>query len=82
MSALDTAIAAPSIKRAVFIAIYLELNAELQMKVTHLKGAANIKFLSDSEIDATNKMTSGNAGASGDRAWEYWCRRAGISGKE
>ncbi len=72
------AIAAPSVRRAVFIAIYLELNAELQMKAMQIKGAKPIKFLTDGEIEVTSKMILGNLGGSSDRAWEYWCRRAGV----
>jgi HCOMODA/2-hydroxy-3-carboxy-muconic semialdehyde decarboxylase len=72
------AIAAPSVRRAVFIAIYLELNADLQMKAMQIKGGKPIKFLSEGEIDATSKMAVGNLGGSSDRAWEYWCRRAGV----
>ena len=71
-------ITSPSVRRAVFIAIYLELNADLQMKAMQVKGSKPIRFLSDGEIDATYNMTVGNLGGSSDRAWEYWCRRAGV----
>ena len=60
-----------SLREAVFNSIYLQLNADLQLKAGAL-GA--ITFLSDGEIDAVLRT---RAAFTYERAWEYWCRRAG-----
>jgi HCOMODA/2-hydroxy-3-carboxy-muconic semialdehyde decarboxylase len=64
---------APSIREAVSIAVYLNVNAELQMKAAAL---GEITFLSRGEID---KVTGGARRYVGvERAWEYWCLRASV----
>jgi ribulose-5-phosphate 4-epimerase/fuculose-1-phosphate aldolase len=60
-----------SLREAVFNSIYLQLNADLQLKASAL-GA--ITFLSDGEIAAVLR-TRGSF--TYERAWEYWCQRAG-----
>jgi len=62
---------APSIRHAVYISIYLELNAKLQMQAMAM---GDIKFLTPGEID---KVMSRTGPYSVNRAWENWCRRAG-----
>jgi ribulose-5-phosphate 4-epimerase/fuculose-1-phosphate aldolase len=64
-------VAAETLRRAVWVSIYLELNANLQMKAMAL---GDVTFLSPGEVDAVIERTSG---FSIDRNWEYWCRRAG-----
>jgi HCOMODA/2-hydroxy-3-carboxy-muconic semialdehyde decarboxylase len=64
-------VAGPSLRDVVFNSVYLELNADLQMKAASL-GA--ITFLSDGEIRA---ILSTRSSFTYERAWEYWCRRAG-----
>jgi ribulose-5-phosphate 4-epimerase/fuculose-1-phosphate aldolase len=64
-------VAGPSLRDVVFNAIYLQLNAELQLKASSL-GA--ITFLSDGEVEAILRTRSS---FTHERAWEYWCRRAG-----
>jgi len=64
-------VAGASIREAVFNAIYLQLNADLQMKARAL---GDITFLSDGEVAAVLK-TRGSF--TYERAWERWCRRAG-----
>ena len=64
-------VAGSSLRDVVFNAIYLELNANLQLQASTL---GNITFLSDGEIDA---ILATRAGFTYERAWEYWCRRAG-----
>jgi ribulose-5-phosphate 4-epimerase/fuculose-1-phosphate aldolase len=54
-------VAANSVRHCVFISIYLEVNAKLQMQAMAM---GDIKFLTDGEVDKIN------------RAWENWCRRA------
>jgi HCOMODA/2-hydroxy-3-carboxy-muconic semialdehyde decarboxylase len=64
-------VAGSSLRDVVFNSIYLELNANLQLKASAL---GEITFLSDGEIDA---ILSTRASFTFERAWEYWCRRAG-----
>lgn len=64
-------VAARSLREVVFISVYLELNANLQMKAASL---GDITFLSAGEIDA---VLSTRSSFTFERAWEYWCRRAG-----
>ena len=60
-----------SIRHAVYVSIYLELNAKLQMQAMQM---GKIKFLYKGEVDAVIART-GPYGIN--RAWENWCRRAG-----
>ena len=64
-------VAGTSLRDVVFNAIYLELNANLQLKASAI---GEISFLSDGEIEA---IQSTRASFTYERAWEYWCRRAG-----
>ena len=64
-------VAGASLREAVFNAIYLQLNADLQMKAQALGG---VTFLSEGEIAAV----LGTRGSyTFERAWEFWSRRAG-----
>jgi ribulose-5-phosphate 4-epimerase/fuculose-1-phosphate aldolase len=66
-----------SIQVAVYTAIYLEVNAELQMSASRF---GKIKFLTAGEIDKINsRVGRGQFGEGYQRAWEYWCRRAGVT---
>ena len=57
-----------SLRATVFTAVYLELNAKLQMQA---EARGKVKFLSKGEVDkvsaATNEVWL-------NRAWENWCR--------
>jgi HCOMODA/2-hydroxy-3-carboxy-muconic semialdehyde decarboxylase len=64
-------VAGMSLREVVFNSIYLQLNADLQMKA-HALG--DITFLSDGEVAAVLR-TRGSF--TFERAWEFWCRRAG-----
>jgi len=64
-------VAGGSLRDVVFNSVYLELNAELQMKA-HALG--EVTFLSDGEVRA---ILSTRASFTYERAWERWCRRAG-----
>jgi ribulose-5-phosphate 4-epimerase/fuculose-1-phosphate aldolase len=68
-----TAVAGLTIQDAVHTSVYLKVNARLQAEAMRLSG--DIAYLSDGEIAAMQKTSAGHA-----RAWEYWARRAGISG--
>jgi HCOMODA/2-hydroxy-3-carboxy-muconic semialdehyde decarboxylase len=59
-----------SIQYAVYIAIYLELGAKLQMQAMAM---GKIKFLSKGEVD---KIVARMGPYSLNRVWENWCRRA------
>lgn len=66
-----------SVREAVYTAIYLEVNADLQCKANRL-GA--LHFLSPGEIaKITRRLSQAKPGEGFDRAWEYWCRRAGVA---
>lgn len=60
-----------SLREAVFASVYLEVNAELQLKAQSL---GEITFLSEGEVDAILKR---RGAYTFERAWERWCRRAG-----
>jgi ribulose-5-phosphate 4-epimerase/fuculose-1-phosphate aldolase len=60
-----------SIRHAVFVAIYLEVGAKLQMQAMPL---GEINFLSKGEVDI---IVSRTGSYTINRAWENWCRRAG-----
>ena len=65
-----------SVRHAVFVSVYLEVGAKLQMQAMAL---GEIKFLSAGEIDQIvarlNDYTL-------NRAWENWARRAGCEMQE
>ena len=65
-----------SVRHAVFVSVYLEVGAKLQMQAMAL---GDIKFLSPGEIDQIvarlNDYTL-------NRAWENWARRAGREMQE
>jgi HCOMODA/2-hydroxy-3-carboxy-muconic semialdehyde decarboxylase len=66
-----------SIREAVYTAIYLEVNAHLQLMASRL---GNTKFLSRGEIEKANtRLSLARPGEGFNRSWEYWCRRAGIN---
>ena len=61
-----------------FIAIALQRNAELQAEASRYE---NVIFLSPGEIEKGSQMLKAEpdtAMAEIDRAWEYWCHRAGV----
>lgn len=64
-------VAGASLREVVFNSVYLELNAALQMKASSL---GEITFLSDGEVEAVLRTRSS---FTYERAWEYWCGRAG-----
>jgi HCOMODA/2-hydroxy-3-carboxy-muconic semialdehyde decarboxylase len=64
-------VVAPNLRQAVFISVYLELAAKLQMQAMPL---GNVRYLTDGEIE---KIINRTGPYTVDRAWENWCRRAG-----
>jgi ribulose-5-phosphate 4-epimerase/fuculose-1-phosphate aldolase len=66
-----------SLRIAVYTAVYLEVNARLQMDAMRL---GVVKFLTAGEVEIiAERLENAKPGEGVDRAWEYWCRRAGIS---
>jgi HCOMODA/2-hydroxy-3-carboxy-muconic semialdehyde decarboxylase len=63
--------AGKTIRQAVYIAVYLELGAKLQMQAMQL---GDPTFLTDGEVDL---IISRTGPYTINRAWENWCRRAG-----
>lgn len=64
-------VAGGSLREVVFNAVYLELNAGLQLQAARL---GPVTFLSDGEVAA---ILATRASFTFERAWEYWCQRAG-----
>jgi ribulose-5-phosphate 4-epimerase/fuculose-1-phosphate aldolase len=64
-------VAGTSLREAVFVAIYLEVGAKLQMQSLPL---GKVKYLSAGEIE---KVMERHGPYTINRAWENWCRRAG-----
>jgi ribulose-5-phosphate 4-epimerase/fuculose-1-phosphate aldolase len=64
-------VAGGSLREVVFNAVYLELNAALQARAQML---GPITFLSEGEIA---EVVRSRKSFTFERAWEYWCRRAG-----
>jgi ribulose-5-phosphate 4-epimerase/fuculose-1-phosphate aldolase len=63
-------IVGPTVRHAVFVSIYLEVNAKLQMQAMSM---GDIKFLTEGEVD---KVVARTGPYTINRAWENWCRRA------
>ncbi len=65
-----------SVREAVYTAVYLEVNAGLQLQATRFP---SVKFLTDGEVKMINERLLRAKPAEGyDRAWVYWCDHAGI----
>lgn len=66
-------VAAANVREAVMTAVYLQINARLQLMSMPL-GDPN--FLTPNEVDLCRERQFSPLGI--DRAWEYWCVRAGC----
>ena len=62
-------VVAPNVRHCVFISVYLEVNAKLQMQAMAM---GDIKFLTAGEVD---KIIERTGPYTINRAWENWCRR-------
>jgi ribulose-5-phosphate 4-epimerase/fuculose-1-phosphate aldolase len=70
-------VAGRSIREAVYTAVNLEVNADLQWKASHF---GKLTFLSPGEIEKVISRLGQAKPAEGyDRSWEYWCCRAGVA---
>jgi HCOMODA/2-hydroxy-3-carboxy-muconic semialdehyde decarboxylase len=67
-------VAAHDLKAAVFVSIYLMINAAL---VKEAREMGEVTYLSEGEIRLTEAMNL--RARSQNRAWEYWARRAGFA---
>jgi ribulose-5-phosphate 4-epimerase/fuculose-1-phosphate aldolase len=68
-------VAGRNIRHAVYISVYLEVNARLQKEAMDIvDDLEQVKFLTTGEVDKVAART-GSYGIN--RAWENWCRRAG-----
>jgi len=65
-------VVAKSLRLAIFASVYLEMNAEIQLKSHSLSGD-NITFLSAGEIE---QIIGSQTSFIIERAWERWARRA------
>lgn len=73
-------VAGRSLRQAVYTAVYLEVNAELQ---TRARQFGTPKFVSAAELELMAARANDGIGKPGEgfnRAWDYWCRRAGLAG--
>jgi ribulose-5-phosphate 4-epimerase/fuculose-1-phosphate aldolase len=73
-------VAGLSLREAVYTAVMLEINANLQLKV---HGFGAVTFLTPGEIEKIRaRQNKGRPGEGYDRAWQYWLRHAGFPGDE
>jgi HCOMODA/2-hydroxy-3-carboxy-muconic semialdehyde decarboxylase len=66
-------VAAEALKHAVIIAIYLKVNAEIQLQAM---GIGTPRPLSEKEVELSRAAQFSPLAL--DRAWEYFCARAGV----
>jgi len=59
-----------SLREVVFTSIYMELNADMQVKAMMM---GEVMYLSEGEIQA---IAGGRSGFTLERGWENWCQRA------
>ena len=65
-------VVAASLRLAIFASVYLEMNAEIQLK-SHMLSGDNITFLSAGEVE---QIIGSQTSFIIERAWERWSRRA------
>jgi ribulose-5-phosphate 4-epimerase/fuculose-1-phosphate aldolase len=69
-------VAASTLREAVYAAVMLEINANLQLKA---QAFGPVTFLTPGEIDKIRaRQNKGRPGEGFDRAWQYWLRHAGF----
>lgn len=65
-----------TLREAVYTAVYLDVNAQLQMAAMAM---GKVKYLSDGEISLIqSRLADARPGEGYDRTWQYWARRAGA----
>jgi HCOMODA/2-hydroxy-3-carboxy-muconic semialdehyde decarboxylase len=66
------------LRDAVYTAVYLEVNAQMQLQAK-LLNAGPIKFLTVGEIEKFSAhLNRHNPNVGYDKAWENWCRKCGV----
>ncbi|NNF24912.1 MAG: class II aldolase/adducin family protein [Rhodobacteraceae bacterium] len=66
-----------SIREAVYSAVYLDVNAQLQAAAMQI---GTVKYLTDGEISLIqSRLADAKPDEGYDRAWQYWARRADAS---
>jgi ribulose-5-phosphate 4-epimerase/fuculose-1-phosphate aldolase len=65
-------VVAETLRLAVFASVYLEMNAEIQLK-SHMLAGDDITFLSEGEVE---QILGTRTSFTIERAWERWARRA------
>lgn len=69
-------VAGATLREAVYAAVMLEINANLQLKS---QAFGPVTFLTPGEIEKIrNRQNRGKPGEGFDRAWQYWLRHAGF----
>ena len=68
------AVAGISLKEAVFVSVYLQVNSELLLAAHQL---GTVKYLTDGEVDLASEILLQPLGI--ERAWETWAHAAGVS---
>lgn len=69
-----------SVREAVYTAVYLEVNAGLQMQATRFPP---VKYLTEGEVRIIcARLADAKPNEGYDRAWEYWCRHAGVEARQ
>jgi HCOMODA/2-hydroxy-3-carboxy-muconic semialdehyde decarboxylase len=68
-------VAGHRIQEVVFAAVYMELNARLQMQAASL---GPVRYLSEGEVRLARTMLLGPLAT--ERAWTFWRRRIGLEG--
>jgi len=67
------------LRDAVYTAVYLEVNAQMQL-YAKLLNAGPIKFLTPGEIEKFSAhLNRHNPNVGYDKAWENWCRKCGVA---
>ena len=66
-------VAAANVKQAVIASFYLQINAQIQMNALQL---GEPTYLTDEEVERSRATQFSPLAL--DRAWEYFCRRAGV----
>jgi len=68
-----------SVREAVYTAVYLEVNAKLQAQASRFPP---VKYLTQGEIQIVcERLANAKPNEGYDRAWEYWCRHAGVEAR-
>lgn len=71
-----SAVTGRTIQEAVFIAVFMQMNAQLQL-ASHQLGGGGVKFLSPNEVDSASAILLEPLGQQ--RAWQTWAHAAGFT---